>query len=209
MAIDFGKAKGSKTLKDVATKSNMMSNATMVVMIEMEKLLDNPDNEYLFGMKEEDIEYAAHGILENGFKGAIEVYDRKDGMYEIYSGHIRKYAGLRNGMKEIPCLVYPMPETEAEKRRNLLGANLFGRNKLDSSNPILVARQIQYHEETLRLEEFKGDMRAELAKEFGISGSQIYKYQALLGLIEPLQNMVAEKKGPIFSCVSSKGIKFK
>lgn len=188
--MDFSKAKGSKTLKAVAEKSASVGGL-VVTQVDIESLVDNPDNEYLFGMKEEDIEHTARGIKDNGFMGAINVYKMESGQYEIYSGHIRRYAAERVGMKKIPCLIEPMPDKETTKRRQLLGANLYGRNRITSSDPILVARQLEYHKRTLEMEDFKGDMREQLALEFGISGSQVYKYQCLLGLIGELQEMVS------------------
>lgn len=188
--MDFSKAKGSKTLKAVAEKSASVGGL-VVTQVDIESLVDNPDNEYLFGMKEEDIEHTARGIKDNGFMGAINVYKMESGQYEIYSGHIRRYAAERVGMKKIPCLIEPMPDKETTKRRQLLGANLYGRNRITSSDPILVARQLEYHKRTLEMEDFKGDMREQLALEFGISGSQVYKYMCLLDLTQDLQDIVS------------------
>lgn len=188
--MDFSKAKGSKTLKAVAEKSASVGGL-VVTQVDIENLVDNPDNEYLFGMKEEDIEHTARGIKDNGFMGAINVYKMESGQYEIYSGHIRRYAAERAGMKKIPCLIEPMPDKETTKRRQLLGANLYGRNRITSSDPILVARQLEYHKRTLEMEDFKGDMREQLAVEFGISGSQVYKYMCLLDLTQDLQDIVS------------------
>ncbi|MCM1494715.1 MAG: ParB N-terminal domain-containing protein [Bacteroides sp.] len=188
MAVDFGKAKGSQLLKDVASKNSVLNNGTLVVHLEIDKLHDNPDNKYLFGMDEEDIRHTAEGIKRNGFHGAIEVFDTKEGIYEIYSGHIRKYGAMEAGMDKIPCIISPMPEP-AQKRRLLVGANLYGRNKIKGSNPIYTGRQLVYHKETLKMEGFKGDIREQLAKEFGISGSQVLRYMALTEMIEQLQEI--------------------
>lgn len=201
--MDFSKAKGSKTLKAVAEKSASVGGL-VVTQVDISKLMDNPDNEYLFGMKEEDIEHTARGIKDNGFIGAINVYKMESGQYEIYSGHIRRYAAEKAGMKKIPCLIEPMPDKETTKRRQLLGANLYGRNRVTSSDPILVARQLEYHKNTLEMEGFKGDMREQLALEFGISGSQVYKYLSLLGLTQDLQDMVSAGTISYSSIYSSK-----
>lgn len=201
--MDFSKAKGSKTLKAVAEKSASVGGL-VVTQVDISKLMDNPDNEYLFGMKEEDIEHTARGIKDNGFIGAINVYKMESGQYEIYSGHIRRYAAEKAGMKKIPCLIEPMPDKETTKRRQLLGANLYGRNRVSSSDPILVARQLEYHKNTLEMEGFKGDMREQLALEFGISGSQVYKYLSLLGLTQDLQDMVSAGTISYSSIYSSK-----
>lgn len=188
MAVDFKKAKGSQLLKDVAAKNSVLSNGTLVVHLEIDKLHDNPDNKYLFGMEETDIQHTAEGIKRNGFHGAIEVFDTGEGFYEIYSGHIRKYGAMEAGMDKIPCIISPMPEP-AQKRRLLVGANLYGRNKVKGSNPIYTGRQLVYHKETLKMEGFKGDIREQLAKEFGISGSQVFRYMALTEMIEQLQEI--------------------
>lgn len=193
MAKDFSKAKASSTLKSVAEKSRMLSNTKVIVKLPVDKLLDHPDNEYLFGMKQEDIDYMAEGIAQNGFKDPIEVYDNQDGTYMIYSGHIRKYGAIKNGMTEIDAIVYEKPE-ENVIRRELLGANLFGRNRIDNSDPILVARQLEYHTETLGLEGFQGNRRKQVAKEFGFkSDANVHKYVALLSLIPELQKKVSER----------------
>lgn len=193
MAKDFSKAKASVTLKSVAEKSKMLSNTKVIVKLPVDKLVDHPDNEYLFGMKQEDIDHMAEGIAQNGFKDPIEVYDNQDGTYLIYSGHIRKYGAIKNGMTDIDAIVYDKPE-ENVIRRELLGANLFGRNRIDNSDPILVARQLEYHTETLHMEGFLGNRRKQVAKEFGFkSDANVHKYIALLSLIPELQKKVSER----------------
>ena len=193
MAKDFSKAKASGTLKSIAEKSKMLSNTKVIVKLPIDKLVDHPDNEYLFGMKQEDIDHMAEGIAQNGFKDPIEVYDNQDGTYLIYSGHIRKYGAIKSGMTEIDAIVYDKPE-ENVIRRELLGANLFGRNRIDNSDPILVARQLEYHTETLHIEGFLGNRRKQVAKEFGFkSDANVHKYVALLSLIPELQKKVSER----------------
>lgn len=193
MAKDFSKAKASSTLKSVAEKSKMLGNTKVIIKLPIDKLIDHPDNEYLFGMKQEDIDHMAEGIAKNGFKDPIEVYNNQDGTYLIYSGHIRKYGAVKNGMTDIDAIVYDKPE-ENVIRRELLGANLFGRNRIDNSDPILVARQLEYHTETLHMEGFLGNRRKQVAKEFGFkSDANVHKYIALLSLIPELQKKVSER----------------
>lgn len=203
MAANFENAKGSKLLQEVAMKNSALNNGTIIVPVEIEKLHDNPDNAYLFGMEREDILHTAEGIKLNGFHGAIEVFDTGKGFYEIYSGHIRKYGAIEAGMKKIPCFISQMPDP-AQKRRLLIGANLYGRNKIKSNNPILTGRQLAYHKATLKMENFKGDIREQLAKEFGISGSQVHKYMALTELIDPLQEIIGKGLVPFSLMYSAK-----
>lgn len=198
--MDFGKARGSQLLKDVALKNQAMSNALVVRDLDIDQIADNPDNAFLFGMEQSDIEHTAEGIRLNGFHGAVEVFEDGKGGYEMFSGHIRKYGAKQAGLKKIPAIINPMPE-ETHKRRLLVGANLYGRNKVKSSNPIYTGRQLAYHKETLKMENFHGDIREQLAKEFGISGAQCHRYMALLELIEPLQDIAAQGIAP-FSLLS-------
>lgn len=184
--IDSGR---NNTLKKIANKQ-MTEDAPRMLALEL--LMEHEDNEYLFGMQ--GIEHMIQGIQQNGFKGAIEVWDLKDGTFKIYSGHRRYRAVKQMGQTEIKCFVYDLPSTETEQRRALLGANLYGRNSINAEDPIHTARQIAYHRETLQIEGFSGDFRGELAREFGTSGSQIYKYESLLNLNEEVQEAVANRE---------------
>ena len=68
-------------------------------MLDSSCLTEHPDNEYLFGM--EGIERLAEGMRKVGFKGAIEVWDMKDGTYQIYSGARRNRANTLLGNSRI------------------------------------------------------------------------------------------------------------
>ena len=71
-------------------------------MLDSSSLVEHPDNEYLFGM--EGIERLAEGMRKVGFRGAIEVWDMKDGSFLIYSGARRnraKYAAWQYSNKGI------------------------------------------------------------------------------------------------------------
>lgn len=179
------------TLKKIANKQCTMEDTRM---LDSSCLTEHPDNEYLFGM--EGIERLAEGMKKVGFKGAIEVWDMKDGTYLIYSGARRNRANTLLGNSQIKAFVYPYPESETERRRELLGANIYGRNAVQRDNAIYTARQISYLRETIRMERENGiyegeKTREELAKEFGTSPSNIYKYESLLKLNDRAQAAVA------------------
>lgn len=197
MARDFKSGRNS-ILKKIA-ENKALDDAPVIISID--KLKEHPDNEYLFGMQ--GIHHMAEGIKKNGWKGAIEVWDNGDGTYTIYSGHRRVFAMLELGYDSIRCFVYPKPEKETVQRRELLGANLFGRNSVNANDPIHTARQIAYHRATMEMEKANGeyeggsDTRGELAKDFGISSSQIYKYESLLSLTTELQEKVEQGEIPL------------
>lgn len=179
------------TLKKIANKQCTMEDTRI---LDTSSLREHPDNEYLFGM--EGIERLAEGMKKVGFKGAIEVWNLKDGTFLIYSGARRNRANTLLGNTTIKAFVYPYPETETERRRELLGANIYGRNAVQRDNAIYTARQISYLRETIRMERENGTYegektREELAKEFGTSPSNIYKYESLLKLNSRAQEAVA------------------
>lgn len=182
------------TLKKIANKQYTMEDTRM---LDSACLVEHPDNEYLFGM--EGIDRLAEGMKRVGFKGAIEVWDMKDGTFLIYSGARRNRANTLLGNIQIKAFVYPYPESETERRRELLGANIYGRNAVQRDNAIYTARQISYLRETIQMERANGTYegektREELAKEFGTSPSNIYKYESLLKLNSRAQEAVANGK---------------
>ena len=144
--IDVKKEKSAhkSTLQNIAEK-NMLNNVTKT--IESSMLIEHKDNEYLFGM--EGIDRLANEIKTVGFKGAIEVWDLKDGTYMIYSGARRNRANNSLGNTHIQAFVYDYPESEVERKRQLLGANIYGRNAVNASDPIHTARQMEYMSEII------------------------------------------------------------
>lgn len=150
----------------------------------------NPDNANLFNM--DDIDILAGAIKRNGFRGAIEVYQKKDGRYEISSGHRRFLAAQQAGLDHIPALIYPMPESEIEKRSLLIDGNIYNREitALDK------ARAINYQRETLMMAQKKDEsisVWVELQKHFNMSRGNISTYLSILTLIPELQQMYAEQ----------------
>lgn len=190
MARDIHSGRNT-TLKKIANKQCTMEDTRM---LDSSCLVEHPDNEFLFGM--EGVDRLAEGMKRVGFKGAIEVWDMKDGTFLIYSGARRNRANTLLGNTQIKAFVYPYPESETERRRELLGANIYGRNAVQRDNAIYTARQINYLRETIQMERANGTYegektREELAKEFGTSPSNIYKYESLLKLNSRAQEAVA------------------
>lgn len=187
MARDFRGARSS-TLTEIANKIKTSGSAP--IMMDLSQLVENPINEYLFGM--DGLERLEESIRINGFRGSIGAFRLPDGKAEIYDGHKRFRAKKNIGDSEIPVTLYDMPDNEIDKRNALLYFNLAGRNAVVNDNPLYTARQINFHRETLTLMNFKGEKRKELARTFGISDSQVTKYEAILKLNEELQKKASE-----------------
>lgn len=188
-----GKPTPISTLNNIAEK-NLLNNITKT--IDSSKLIEHEDNEYLFGM--EGIERLANEIKTVGFKGAIEVWDLKDGTYMIYSGARRNRANNSLGNTHIQAFVYDYPESEIERKRQLLGANIYGRNAVNASDPIHTARQMEYMAGIIKVErniinDHDGKKTRDIiAVEFGTSPSSVQKYTSLLNLNERAQKAVLD-----------------
>lgn len=150
------------------------------------KLIDeNPDNEYLFGY--DDLEFLAEEVKDDGFSGIVEVYAKKDGRYEINSGHKRFRAAKLNGIKKVPCLVTEYPD-EVTKAKKLIMSNIHNRN----ISPLRMARCLDYYDRKVLKDSgnYEGSRRNELAKRFNMTSSAVGRYLQLLSLIPQFQEYV-------------------
>ena len=145
---------------------------------------ENPDNSIVFNMDEIDV--LAKGIEEEGFFGAICVFKKPDGRYEVSSGHRRLRAVKKLERKTIPCIISEMPD-DIEKGIKLLSSNIRNREM----KPMDWARAVKYFDE-LKKQAAKGTrLYKETAEEFFNMGkSNIYRYRALNNLIPELYPLV-------------------
>lgn len=183
MAIDYGAASGNKMLKSVAKKNTETLNSIKVVNLELDLIDENPDNEHIFNM--DDIDALAKSIEEEGFSGAIEVFKKPDGRYEISAGHRRYQAMKRLGRKTIPAIVSASVDN-ISRAKKLLSSNINNR----VLTPLDMARAVEYYKENvLKPSGFKGNMRQALMDFFNKSGTQIHRYEAIMKMIPELQEL--------------------
>ena len=195
MAMDFSKSTNANNLKKIQQKSNENSNNVVAININLSEIDKNEDNEKIFNMS--DIEYLAKGIEEEGFFGAIEVYRKPDGRYEISAGH-RRYEAMKYLKKDtIPCIVKEIPDDETRAKK-LLSSNLRNR-KL---SPMDMARAIDYYEKILTNSKKKKNFIKQAAEYFNLSEIQIYRYQCLNRIIPELQQLT-EKQGFPYSALQN------
>lgn len=99
----FGKMEQeTKTLQEEVQQAD----PSRVSLIPIEKLLDNPYQGREV-MDEEELQSLTDEIKESGFLGVLVARksSRDEDSYEILSGHRRKLAAERAGLKELPTLV--------------------------------------------------------------------------------------------------------
>lgn len=181
---------GQGILTDAEQKTKKLLNAQVIVELPMEQVVENPDNEWLFGM--EKIDKLADTINEEGFSGAIEVIKVGEEQYEISAGH-RRYAAMKKlGKTTIPAIIIPGKD-EPDKARHLLSSNINNRE----ITPLMYSRMIPYYvEKVLKPNNFKGDKRKELARFFGMSEAQIQRFTRLSNLIPELQELTENPQFP-------------
>ena len=171
-----------------------------------EQLIDDPDNIKTYGQYE--IENLTEVMKEYGFQGVILAYPIGNDKYQIESGHRRRVAGRRAGIKEFPVLETIPPATDYERKRRLFGANLLSRD----STPMINAKvadnlyytfkdEYEYKKNNNLLEKDEngtiiesGDIMKKVALFMGYDVRTINKYRTLLNLVPELQNLADSKK---------------
>lgn len=197
MAGNFNKALGNTMIKKVAQTSSRNANVPKIEYIDIDLLDENPDNEQIFNM--DGIERLKQSIQANGFTGAVEVFKKPDGRYEISSGHRRVRALKELGRDRVPCLVNSLPDDIVRAKR-LLDSNITNR----VLGPLDYARSIEYYiDYILKPSGFKGQTNRQCAKYFDISPSMVYKYRALTKTIPELQELSNDPRVPFTGLTSA------
>lgn len=186
MASKFDKAKGAKGIKDVAQTSNEQANLITIKYYDDENLMDYPrNNEDL-----ENTEDLEKSIEEQGFTDPIEItdFDMEEGKYMIVSGHRRRMAGRKKGMKKFPCILRKF-KSEQEVYNYVLYSNA---QRDSAKDPLLFAKRYKMHEEYLKETGFKGSLREEIASRLGLKPAQADRYNNMNKVILPLWDMVRD-----------------
>jgi len=172
------------------------SDTQATVNLPISSLDWNPDNEFVFGM--EGLEQFSE-ILKDKFKGAVVVFDKGivDGerRYEIGSGHRRVESLKLAGKKNVPALVFPMPD-DVEKAEYWIDSNILNR----PLTPINYARAFAHLKKVYTKENEK--LRAEkkppmnvmekIASRYGINKRNVIRYIDLNNLIPDLQKLIKD-----------------
>lgn len=189
MAMDFTKSKNASNLKKIQQKSVNASNSVVAIDVPLDEIDKNPENERIFNMQ--DIQYLADGINDEGFFGAIEVYKKPDGRYEISAGHRRYEAMKLLKKKTIPCIVKELPD-DLTRGKKLLTSNMRNR-KL---SPLDMSKAIAYYERLLKESKTLKNFKHQACEFFNISPSQLYRFQCLQKISPELQQMANDPAFP-------------
>ena len=156
---------------------NAASFSDKVKMIPLEKVLPNERNFYR--IDGDEVEILAEDILSQGLKHNLVVTENGDGTYTLISGHKRREAIRRLVERAgytslLPCFVADYKD-EDEEMQALIMLNVTNRKLTDSElkNGYKALKVI--FEEKKQSGEVSGRIRALIAKELGVSDSQLKK----------------------------------
>ena len=83
-----------------------------VVMLDPNRISDFPNHPFRIEDNEE-MEKMIESIRQIGVKLPVLVRPKKDGNYEMVSGHRRNFAAKKAGLNEIPAIIREMTDEEA------------------------------------------------------------------------------------------------
>ena len=169
-----------------------------VVMIRLADLYPFPNHPFKV-REDEAMRETTESVKDVGVLTPAIVRPRKEGGYEIISGHRRKRACELSGLEEMPAIVRDMDDSMAVitmvdsnlQRENILPSERAWayRMKLDA-----IKRQGARTDLTSPQVAAKFRSDDEVARREGISGDTIRRYIRLTELSAPLLQMVDEKK---------------
>lgn len=152
----------------------------------------------------------AESIKESGVLSPIIARDHKDGGYEILSGHRRVKACEIAGIKNVPVIVKNIDDDTAAIL--LVDSNLQRENILPSEKAYAYRMKLEAMERKRGrplkensgqlVPNFSGKRATEIiGEENGESYKQVQRYIRLTELIDPLLNLVDEKRLPLNAAV--------
>lgn len=163
----------------------------------MEKYVDINDlyefKENPYSVKyDEEMEDLIDSVRQYGILEPLLVRKREEGGYEILSGHRRKYACEKAGIKQVPVIVRDMDRNMAII--TLVDSNLQRQN-------ILPSEKAKAFKMKLEAEKHQGigcghcvHKSRDIVANGVYSGRQVQRYVRLNELIEPILQMVDDKK---------------
>ena len=163
----------------------------------MEKYVDINDlyefKENPYSVKyDEEMEDLIDSVRQYGILEPLLVRKREEGGYEILSGHRRKYACEKAGLKQVPVIVRDMDRNMAII--TLVDSNLQRQN-------ILPSEKAKAFKMKLEAEKHQGigcghcvHKSRDIVANGVYSGRQVQRYVRLNELIEPILQMVDDKK---------------
>ena len=96
----------------IAEKTEHLDTGEKIVEIELERLRSFTNHPFKVQVDSQMIELQ-DSIKKYGILNPLIVRPRPEGVYEIISGHRRKYAAERLGYRKVPVIIRAMKDDEA------------------------------------------------------------------------------------------------
>ena len=167
-----------------------------VINLPIEQIQDFPEHPFKV-LDNAEMDDLVKSISVKGVILPTIVRQRKDGSYEMISGHRRKHAALRAGLTEIPCIIKDLTDDEATilmVDSNIQREEILPSEKAFAYRMKLEAMKHQGKNLTSDPMEQKQTSREVLAEKVGESASNIQRFIRLTYLIPELLELVDEKR---------------
>ena len=173
----------------MAEKTELLEEDEKVVEIELERLRGFENHPFKVRADSQMIELQ-ESIRKYGILNPLIVRPKKDGCYEIISGHRRKRACEKAGLEEMPVIIREL--TDDESAILMVDSNNQREELLYSEKAW--AYRIKYDALKHQGKKFSESSAEQLGKENNKSGRQIKRYIRLTYLQEDLLDLVDQKK---------------
>jgi ParB family chromosome partitioning protein len=165
-------------------------NTDKIVKIPINMIDDFPNHPFRVGDRK-DLQDLCNSINENGVLVPTIVREKKDGRYEMISGHRRKKASEINQLKDIPCIVKKL--TDEQATIIMVDSNLQREQILPSEKAFaykMKLEAIKHQGKTTSSPNETKSTAEDIGKDKGDSRNQVYRYVRLTYLIPEILNMV-------------------
>ena len=172
------------------------ANKETVINIPIESISDFPNHPFKV-IDNEEMNNLIESVSQKGVILPTIVRQKEDGSYEMISGHRRKHAASKAGLKEIPCIIKNLTDDEATilmVDSNIQREELLPSEKAFAYKMKLEAMKHQGKNITSDPVEQKLTSREIVAEEVGESASNIRRFIRLTYLIPALLNLVDDKR---------------
>ena len=169
-----------------------------IIPVKIKDITDFPEHPFKV-IDDDKMQEMVKSIKENGVMLPVIVRPKKDGGYEMISGHRRKKACQLANLEEIPCIIKDLTDEEAtilmvdtniQQREEILPSEkaFAYKMKLDAMNKQGKRTDLTFSQVGKKLNSYE-----ELAENSGESRNQIHRYIRLTALIPELLELVDNK----------------
>ena len=173
-------------------------NIEKAIPIPLDKLFDFPNHPFKVN-DDEEMKNMIETVKTSGIMVPLVVRQRADGNYEIISGHRRKMASQKAGLKEVPCIIRNLSDDEATivmVDSNMQRTKILPSEKAFAYKMKLEAEKHQGKRNDLTSCQVGTKLRTDerIAKNSEDSARQIQRYIRLTELIPELLKLVDEER---------------